>query len=68
MVNIQASLPPGSRPAYPYVQQIKQRGQDTCMDEWGASIKSQMDGRNLWNVGKGTSHIGGLEEHHSLQG
>lgn len=48
LVNVQATIPPSSRPVYPQDQKITQRWQDTCMDQQEAPTKSQTQERNLW--------------------
>lgn len=37
---------------YPYDAEIKQRGQETFMEEQGGSSNSQMEERSVWDVGK----------------
>lgn len=54
MVSIQASFLQAQDQCIPNEQQ---RGQETCMDKRGASSKSQMEGRNLWDVKKGIDHM-----------
>ncbi|KAJ7415012.1 dtw domain-containing protein 2 [Willisornis vidua] len=41
LVNIQRSLPSGSRTVNPYGREIEQKGQEICMDEQGTPVKSQ---------------------------
>lgn len=47
LVNVQASLPPSSGPMNPHEEEIKQRRQETCMDERGTPSKSQTEERNV---------------------
>lgn len=42
LVNIQVSFPPGSRILHPHGQDTEQKGQETCMDEQGTPVKTQM--------------------------
>lgn len=55
LVSIEASLP-----VYSSEQEIKQSEQEICMDEQRASRKCQTEERILWDVGKGTGHMGEL--------
>jgi len=41
LINIQGSLPPGSRTTHPNGQEIQQRGQGNYMDEQGTPDKAQ---------------------------
>jgi len=48
---------------------MKQRRQETCVDEQGASSKIWMEKKCLWNVEGGRQHLGGIEEGcQSMQG
>ncbi|KAJ7412853.1 hypothetical protein WISP_94194 [Willisornis vidua] len=53
---ITSSLPTSSRPVYSPEQEIKQRGQENCIGEQGASTKSQMEEKNygIWKKRQAT--------------
>jgi len=54
---------------HPPEQEIRQRRQETCMDEQEASSGTQMEEKGLWNVERGIVHLGGIQEScQSMQG
>ena len=60
IVTIQASLPLYSSSVNPHEYEIKQKRQETCMDQQGASSKTQMEEEGLQKVERGTDHLGGI--------
>jgi len=56
------SLPPCTGAVHPPEKEIKQRRQETCMDEQGASSGAQVEEKGPWNVERGAGHLGRVQE------